>query len=110
LATDELEELFFASRTDGFLGSLGRHPKPTFTTVRAAGMRDTFFALDLSKPDFPCRHEQTFEVGFDDGSVLWNPSTCTSRGFHVKIPRPHAKTVWVVVHGIASRGADAVVS
>ena len=72
LATNELEHLLFAPRTDGFLGALGRNPKAALSSMWAAWVGDVLFTLDFAQADGARRHEQAFEVWLEDGSVLWN--------------------------------------
>jgi hypothetical protein len=78
LAADELENLFFAPCPDGFLGSLGRYPEAAFSSVRATRVRDVLLPFDFAQTHSTCRHEQAFEVGFEDGGILRNTATRTA--------------------------------
>jgi len=110
LTADELQDLFLASCANGFLCTLGRDPKATFTTVRATRVGGVFLALDFSQPYGTGCHEQSLEIRLQNGSVLWYAPARAPRTFHVKITRPNTESVGVVVHGLASSAGHGVFS
>ena len=110
LTADELEQLFFAPRTDGFLRPFGRYPETSFATMGAAWMRRVLFTLNFAKAHRTCRHEEALKVWLENRSVFWNAPTGTARLFHVKITRPNTKSVGVMVHVLASCAAHGVFS